>query len=297
VQGKTASVEITFDRLPEVRRGPTILPGAYPTTQDGPAGEPLDFSHIAAFEIWLPGPTKTHAMVIDNVRLLPRPDMKGIVDRYGQYSRVDWPGKVHEDADFAKQRDAEKAWIDAQRRPADVDEYGGWAKGPKLRASGFFRTAYVAGGREAAWKGAVPGGKWWLVTPSGHLFFSHGIDGVAMPMETTHIGGRDDLFAGLPPAGDPLRVRIRGDGSLGGLLLDGLEAQVWGGLAGEVCRRGRAEDGRVGVQHPRELVGAGGLRASQGAVHRADRVRVVRLSPEAEVLPDGRAGRSGRRLR
>ena len=210
VQGKTATVEITFDRLPEVRRGPTILPGAIPTTQDGPAGEPLDFSHIAAFEIWLPGPTRTHAMVIDNVRLLPKVDIKGIVDRYGQYSRVDWPGKVHDDADFAKQRDAERAWTDAQRRPADVDEYGGWAKGPKLRASGFFRTAYVVDGREVAWKGAVPGGKWWLVTPSGHLFFSHGIDGVAMPTEATHIGGRDEIFAGLPAAGDPLSEFVFG---------------------------------------------------------------------------------------
>jgi len=57
---RTVTVEVTFDRLPEARRGPTILPGAMPTTQDGPVGAPLDWSHIVAFEIWLPGPTKAH---------------------------------------------------------------------------------------------------------------------------------------------------------------------------------------------------------------------------------------------
>ncbi len=201
--GRTVTVEVTFERMAEMRRGPTVVPGALPTTQDGPVGEPLDWSHITTFEIWLPGPTKDHTLIIDNVRLLPRPDLKGIVDRYGQYSRDDWPGKVHSDADLQRELAEEEQWIAGQKRPADLDEYGGWAAGPELRATGFFRTAYVVGNAEVA-GGPRQGGRWWLVTPSGHLFFSQGIDGVAFPSETTHITGRDELFSWLPGKGDPL---------------------------------------------------------------------------------------------
>src|ERR1035441_6177740 len=47
---------------------------------------------------------------------------------------------------------------------AQVDSYGGWQKlqGPK---TGFFHAAQV-------------GGRWWLVTPAGNVFFVKGVDSV-----------------------------------------------------------------------------------------------------------------------
>lgn len=212
---KTITVEATFDRAPGMRLGPTCVVGAVPSTQDGPVGEPLDWSHIVAFEIWLPGPDHDATLVIDNVRLVPKPDLRGIVDRYGQYTREDWPGKVHTDADFGAQLRDEEAWLKAHPPLPDRDEYGGWAGGPTLRATGYFRTAYVAGGKEIAPPAVAgsDGGRWWLVTPSGHLFFSDGIDGVGWPGEGTQVTGRDAMFAWMPGKDDPLVkfAQIRAD--------------------------------------------------------------------------------------
>ncbi len=63
------------------------------------------------------------------------------IDAFGQYSHNDWPGKTHSEADL--EAAAERKAIDLQEHtgPADWDAYGGWAAGPKLEATGFFRRA------------------------------------------------------------------------------------------------------------------------------------------------------------
>lgn len=48
---------------------------------------------------------------------------------------------------------------------AGFDRFGGWADGPALKATGAFRTEKVDG-------------RWWLVDPDGHLFFSLGVQAV-----------------------------------------------------------------------------------------------------------------------
>jgi hypothetical protein len=107
-----------------------------------------------------------------------------IIDTYGQYTGTDWPEKIRTDADFAARTKSEDEDLDAHPGPVDRDEYGGWPKGPQLTATGYFRTQDV-------------GGKWWLVTPSGHLFFSIG---VANPTDKdpTFVSGREKLFSSLP---------------------------------------------------------------------------------------------------
>ena len=52
-------------------------------------------------------------------------------------------------------------------------KYGGWANGPQLEATGHFRTEKVDG-------------KWWLVTPSGHLFYSLGINVVKIESDAAN---------------------------------------------------------------------------------------------------------------
>jgi len=108
----------------------------------------------------------------------------GIIDKYGQYANTDWPGKIHSDADLAKQLDIERRDLATHAGPTDRDEYGGWAQGPQLKSTGFFRTEKVDG-------------KWWLVTPTGHLFFSVGVDTVT-DVSATFITGREQLFGSLP---------------------------------------------------------------------------------------------------
>ncbi|MEI7911683.1 MAG: beta-agarase [Verrucomicrobiota bacterium] len=107
-----------------------------------------------------------------------------LIDTFGQYKHKDWPGKVHSLTELRQRREAEAAELAAQPGPLNWDKYGGWAEGPQLQASGFFRTEKV-------------GGKWWLVDPDGRLFFSQGIDCVRA-LDTTPIDGRASWFEEFP---------------------------------------------------------------------------------------------------
>ena len=123
------------------------------------------------------------------------------VDRYGQFAHDDWPGKIHCDAGLAASRVVEEKWLKEHSCPIpDADRYGGWCGGPQLKATGFFRTEKV-------------GGKWWLVDPEGHLFFSHGVDCVDVN-EQTGVRFRERYFSWLPEKNDPVFGKfwgMRGD--------------------------------------------------------------------------------------
>ena len=106
-------------------------------------------------------------------------------DEFGQFKHGDWPGKLHSAREFAQRIQQEDADLAAHPAPADHDKYGGWATGPKLEATGFFHTAKHEG-------------RWWLVDPDGHLFWSHGVDSVRAGV-TTPITDRTNYFAWLPP--------------------------------------------------------------------------------------------------
>ena len=125
-------------------------------------------------------------------------------DRYGQFKYREWPGKTHSDAELAAAAKEEEADLAAHPGPEGRDEFGGWAGGPRLEATGRFRTAKVDG-------------KWWLVDPLGNLFWSWGPVRVTPSSAMTPLNGnprtpkvggalpdRDCLFEGLPAKGDPL---------------------------------------------------------------------------------------------
>lgn len=98
------------------------------------------------------------------------------IDKYGQYSKLDWDDKIRTDADLVKMRKKEEAWIAARgQTPESWNRYGGWAAGPQLRATGHFRTE-------------KHDGKWWLVDSEGRLFWSKGATGVGFDM-----GGRTPI--------------------------------------------------------------------------------------------------------
>lgn len=111
-------------------------------------------------------------LIVDNVRVRRNPPidpgyLTGIVDRYGQAAHLDYPYKIHSDAQLRAKADAELAELAASQGAPGRSKWGGWADGPKLEATGYFRTA-------------KHDGKWWLVDPDGHLFFSSGIANVRM---------------------------------------------------------------------------------------------------------------------
>lgn len=169
-------------------RGEPPIPGLHLMAGDH---HPIDIGHVAKIRIFLLKPARPRTFVIDNVRLAPAVTYEKIVDAFGQYARAEWPGKLKTEAAFARQRDDEQAELKARPALPDRDEYGGWTAGPQLEATGYFRTT-------------ERDGKWWLVTPSGHLFFSLGFNAITAAEGDTVVEGRAPMFQWLPAAGDPL---------------------------------------------------------------------------------------------
>lgn len=147
-------------------------------------------SRITALQITATALQQPGKLIVDDIRgfakgsalepLVPYP----FIDRYGQYVHADWPGKIEKDADFAAQRETERKTLAAMPQLPGRDKFGGWADGPQLKATGWFRTENVDG-------------KWWLVTPEGHLFFSVGVNSIYAGVHT-FVTGRENWFEGLP---------------------------------------------------------------------------------------------------
>jgi hypothetical protein len=168
-------------------RGPAGIPGRRLATTDYQA---IELARVASYSIE-PG-----AAAVSNVRLIPGIRYDRITDRFGQFALDSWPGKLSDEAEFAKRRAEEESALRARPRLPGVDEYGGWAAGPKLESTGFFRAA-------------KHNGKWWLVTPSGHLFLSFGLNSVNTIEGDTITEGREHMFTWLPRTGEPLAAHFR----------------------------------------------------------------------------------------
>jgi len=186
-------------------RGGSPLRGAGSLAMQ-PSGGHLDRAKIVAFQLFLPRPHAARTLVLHEVRIVPSVSLDGIVDRFGQYAGGDCPGKVHADADLFRQREAETAGLAAHPRPPDRDRWGGDRRGPRLSATGAFRTAFLVGGHEL--EPPPPGkrprrGRWWLVDPDGALFYSIGLD-VVTPHQSTIVKGRERMFRWLPAPGSAL---------------------------------------------------------------------------------------------
>ncbi|MGC8669023.1 MAG: beta-galactosidase [Chthonomonadales bacterium] len=168
------------------------LPPNVPGAENLGGSGALDLSHIVAFQVFLHRPEAPKTLLITSIRLAEGvATLEGIVDRFGQYAKADWPGKVHSEAELRDRIRTEERDLARHPAPSDRDEYGGWAHGPSLKATGFFRTERVDG-------------RWWLVTPNGHLFFSLGVDCVGTSADTITTG-REGMFTWLPPKSGEFR--------------------------------------------------------------------------------------------
>ena len=177
----------------------------YPRAEEATGSNMFDIREVTSFHLYLPKGEPPDSFDVLDVRVGGAPRARTVysaktflpfVDRYGQFAQGDWPGKVHDDADLAAARASEAAWLDAHAAgpSPDIDRWGGWTKGPRLKATGFFRTEKV-------------NGRWWLVDPDGRLFWSNGIDCIdpGRPGHTaTPVGFRESYFAWLPAQDDPV---------------------------------------------------------------------------------------------
>ena len=192
----------TLSVLLKRRTPPRYYEAYFPGMNGMPGGfvgiwEQPDLARISMLFVALPEASGKKAIEIGNIRALGGYDppseerLKGsffpFVDQFGQHRYAEWPGKVHAAEDLTRQREAEAADLSGKPGPADWDRYGGWAKGPQLKATGYFRAEKHEG-------------KWWLVDPEGRLFWSHGTTCVRSG-NGTGISGRERSFSELPPAG------------------------------------------------------------------------------------------------
>lgn len=88
---------------------------------------------------------------------------KGFIDEFGQNSKADWPGKVHNEKELLDLDTEEQNDLAKIPPPPDRDEFQAWRDGPQREGTGFFRIEKI-------------NDRWWFVAPNGHLFFSTGID-------------------------------------------------------------------------------------------------------------------------
>ena len=108
------------------------------------------------------------------------------IDKYGQFVHADWPTKIHTDADLITAQKQEQAGLARMTRPKAWDRFGGWNSGPKLKATGSFRTEKYEG-------------KWYLVDPDGRLFFSQGLDVISPYNDSLKVPpGKEGWFESLP---------------------------------------------------------------------------------------------------
>ena len=194
--GKTASVLILLKRknapdasLQTLFPGMAALPNGYMPIWGG-----LDAAQVS--RVTLTVETKATALKLELSALratgicdaspLKQPGYFPFIDAYGQFSHADWPTKIHSLRDFETQKISEAAAMRAAPQPACWDQYGGYADGPKLAATGHFRVEKY-------------NGKWWFVDPAGRLFWSQGITGVGFGGSTV-VRGRRQFFSQLPPA-------------------------------------------------------------------------------------------------
>ena len=124
------------------------------------------------------------------------------VDEFGQFAHADWPGKVHSLEELRAEEEAEDKALGAEPESPipGADRFGGWGDGPQLEATGMFRTE--------KWNG-----RWWLVDPDGHLFFSLGCNYVRLQGRTPVLR-RERFFSWLPGRDDPLFADCWKDGKL-----------------------------------------------------------------------------------
>jgi len=183
-------------------------PGFIGMRGNPPVSTQLDPRNVTELVIFLSRPEKKQVFAVGGIRAagplstgtapISRENFFPMIDELGQYVHRDWPGKTHSLQELRAQIQEEERDLADHPGPAERTQYGGWAEGPRLEATGFFRVEKYLG-------------KWWLVDPGGRLFWSHGIDCVRS-QNATPITDREHYYRNLPGTEDPL-ARYFGSGS------------------------------------------------------------------------------------
>ncbi|KXI28812.1 agarase [Paraglaciecola hydrolytica] len=153
----------------------------------------IDLHKVSEIGLYIKGNLSEKSLELDNLRLRANPSYdisyrQAYVDRFGQNDKMEFPIKIHSEAELKQEADKELAQLNQSGLMPDRSRFGGWKDGPRSKATGYFRTEKV-------------NGKWWMVDPDGYLFFSHGLANVRMANLTTLTGVdfKDDSVRYIDP--------------------------------------------------------------------------------------------------
>ena len=154
----------------------------------------LDVRAIHAIRLSMPAPQAPQTLWLGGVKVTRGDALNalytGIVDRFGQYTRGHWPEYVGSEENLrALQAKAAETLASAGQDAVAHDRYGGRTDLPAFQASGWFRSE-------------KRDGRWWLVTPEGHAFFSLGVNAVVADGGRSYLEDRSYMFRDLPAASD-----------------------------------------------------------------------------------------------
>ncbi len=110
-----------------------------------------------------------------------------LVDRFGQTTLADFPGKVKVESELKQDLQSEAAWL-ASLQPPALDTFGGLpGSGAKhgLKRTGFFHVE-------------KKGDRWILVDPEGNAFFHLGVCAMGPSDDYTWFAGRERIYEWLP---------------------------------------------------------------------------------------------------
>lgn len=146
----------------------------------------LDRHQVSAVRLEVPAPQAAQTLLFGLVQTAPgnatlHDAYADIVDRHGQFTRSSWPEKI----DSAAALRAAVKTPPAERSSAGVDAYGGRLDVHGMVKTGWFHTLKAHG-------------RWQLVTPDGHAFFSLGVNAVTPAGGRSYVQGREFMFRDLP---------------------------------------------------------------------------------------------------
>ncbi|MEM1085313.1 MAG: agarase [Verrucomicrobiota bacterium] len=152
-----------------------------------------DFPMVKKIRFYVSKNIHAKTLILDNIHFASSPEPKpgyltGFVDKFGQNAKADFDWKITSEEELKAAADKELRELAVSDLMPDRSRWGGWKDGPKLKATGYFRTEKYKG-------------KWAIVDPDGYLFFSSGIANVRMANSTTFTGVdyRDDSVREIDP--------------------------------------------------------------------------------------------------
>lgn len=185
---------IPFDTFFQTRTMTPLLPLGYKVWPE----RLFTFERVEEIVVRMKYPAQDSTLTIANLALTPAVgqddilDRKPVIDAFGQWMGEDWPGKAHSPEEL------QKLWAEDKLPPA---------KYPDFCPLGGFRHMTVnppdATGKPGFFRVARLDGRWFLIDPHGHPFFSAGMDLVGWKQGSfaTRVTGREFLFEQLPPPG------------------------------------------------------------------------------------------------